>query len=296
MVEHKNPITQIGLNAHTGKPEAAEMVPAIIEALSQKGISVLLDQETGRLVPGHPTAADEDFAAAVDAIVVLGGDGSIIRALHRFGPVLPPIFGINLGSLGFLVAVQSVDWRQAIDCVASGNWDVSRRALLDVEIRSVDGEIKHRVGLNDVVISRGEFSRLIRLRTIVDGDALTEYHADGLIISSPTGSTAYALSAGGPVIAPESCVMLLTPICPHVLTNRAVIVPDRCLIEVQPVESGPEKMFVSVDGQQNFAVARGDVIRIRRAQQELPLATPPGTPFFQVLRHKLKWSGSALPE
>jgi NAD+ kinase len=203
------------------------------------------------------------------------------------------VLGINLGTLGFLTCVSATDWPEAIEAIATGAYRLSMRTLLDVEVLR-DGKPRFRgLALNDAVISRGEPSRLIKLNVSVDDETLSEYNADGLIVSTPTGSTAYSLSAGGPVLTPDSGVFVVTPICPHVLTMRSVMVSDQSRVEIAPSREQPE-IFLSLDGRPSVPIHAEDRIRITRASRCLPLAMLPGMSFFEVLRQKLKWSGTAV--
>ena len=225
--------------------------------------------------------------------MVLGGDGTILQVLHELEQRPPPMFGINLGSLGFLTSASAAQWLDAVDAIVREKYVLSERTLLSVEVRR-DGEFEApRTALNDAVISRGELSRLIRLDVRIDGAFLTEYNADGLIVATPTGSTAYSLSAGGPVLTPDSGVFVITPICPHVLTMRPVIVSDHSLIEISHSQAKGD-IFLTLDGQNSVRIGPGDAIRIRKAAQQLSLAMLPGMSFFEVLRQKLKWSGTAV--
>jgi NAD+ kinase len=221
---------------------------------------------------------------------VLGGDGTILHVAGQLGEVVKPIFGINVGSLGFLTCVSSADYGKAVESIAKGSIAFSERTLLDVRVA---GSKDVMVGLNDVVLTRGEVSRLIRLRTKVNGEALTEFNADGLIIATPTGSTAYSLSAGGPILAPESGVFVITPICPHVLTNRSIIVGQDSLIEVEVTERD-YPVFLTVDGREPMRLKAGSTVTMRKAERTLPLAVMPDVSFFSVVRQKLKWSGSNI--
>ena len=189
--------------------------------------------------------------------------------------------------------MSSRDWPKAIEAIASGTFQLSKRSLLDVEVRRNAEVLHRRLALNDAVVTRGEMSRLIRLNVFVDRAPLSEYNADGLIVATPTGSTAYSLSAGGPVLAPDSGAFVITPICPHVLTMRPVLVSDRSLIAVVPAVPHHD-VFLTLDGQDHLRVSATDRVRITKAPQTLSLALLPGTSFFEVLRHKLKWSGSAV--
>jgi NAD+ kinase len=207
------------------------------------------------------------------------------------GKNLKPIFGINVGSLGFLTTVNSSAYREVVDAIVSGRISYSKRALLSVELRTNRRVLSSVHALNDAVISRGDLPRLIRLNAKVNGETLTEFNADGLIIATPTGSTAYSLSAGGPILSPESGVFVVTPICPHVLTNRSVIVSDSSVIEVS-TGSTEYPTFLSVDGREPVRLPPRAQIAVRRAKTTLQLGFLPDVSFFSVLRHKLKWTGS----
>lgn len=283
----------IGLVAHTGKPGAESLVTTLMEAFTSQQAVVRLENRTAALIraPGDGTTAD--LGRICDLLVVLGGDGTILQVVHEIGDRITPLLGINLGSLGFLTCVNSAAYADAVNGVLSSNYVLSHRTLLHVEVERDGRTIAKRKGLNDAVISRGELSRLVKLQTRVNGAVLTEYNADGLIVSTPTGSTAYSLSAGGPILTPDSGVFVITPICPHVLTNRSVIFSDRSMIEVTPAE-GEKHIFLTVDGQELVRIHGGDTIRIWKADQSLPLVMLPQISFFELLRQKLKWSGSAL--
>lgn len=293
----------IGLVAHPAKSGAPALVQALRREFAERGVRLLLETATASLV-GEPAGAGGTFAELgerCDLLVVLGGDGTILRAVHALGERLRPVLGINLGRLGFLTCFSSADFRQAVDCVLHGSYRLSERTLLSVEVLRAEGFAdllatgtppSRHWGLNDAVISRGALSRLIQLETRIDGALLTQYSADGLIVSTPTGSTAYSLSAGGPLLAPDSGVFAVTPICPHTLTNRSVIVADGACIDVR-VGGGHEEIFLTVDGQRGIALNPGDTVRIRRAPVRLPLATLPDLPFFELARRKLRWSGGS---
>src|SRR5213079_3499825 len=193
--------------------------------------------------------------------------------------------------LGFLTCVNSSAYREAVEAIASGRISYSKRSLLSVELRTNKRALSTVHALNDAVISRGDLSRLIKLNAKVNGEPLTEFNADGLIIATPTGSTAYSLSAGGPILDPESGVFVITPICPHVLTNRSIIVADDSIIDIQA--SDPDyPVFLTLDGRKPIHVERGSMVTIRKARKTLPLASLPEASFFSVVRQKLKWSGS----
>ena len=283
----------VGVVAHTGKPGVAELTREVVRAFEERNVKVLPERATAALAGLTESASLADIPAAVDLIVVLGGDGTILNVVAQTSGHAKPIFGINVGSLGFLTCVNSSAYREAVAAIASGDIDYSPRALLSVELRNGDSAVASLHALNDAVISRGDLSRLIRLRTYVNGEELTEFNADGLIIATPTGSTAYSLSAGGPILAPDSGVFVITPICPHVLTNRSVIVNDSSTIEVAP-GSDEYPTFLSVDGREPVRVPSDGTVVIRRAPETVPLGFLPNVTFFGVLRQKLKWSGSNI--
>jgi NAD+ kinase len=283
----------IGLIANDGKAGAGDLVREIIAACESRSLSLIIEAGTAGIIGSTSKATYRDLVRDCDLFLVLGGDGTILRVLHELCDEFRPIFGINLGTLGFLTCVSASAWPQAIEAIAAGTYCVSERTLLDVEVVRDGERLGRYIALNDAVISRGELSRLIKLNVLVDGDRLSEYNADGLIVASPTGSTAYSLSAGGPVLAPDSGVFIVTPICPHVLTMRPVLVSDTSCIEIMPSPLQPE-IFLTLDGENAAPILAGDVIRITKAPQRLPLAMLPGMSFFEVLRQKLKWSGTAI--
>ena len=222
----------------------------------------------------------------------MGGDGSILRALHRSAGHIRPIFGINIGSLGFLTCLGSDDYLRAVECVLEGKYILSPRSLLDVEISDSQGTFPLERALNDVSISRGERSQLVKLRTSVAGVPLTEYHADGLIVATPTGSTAYSLAAGGPILMPDSGALVITPICPHVLSNRSLVISDKSEVVIHAV--GNQEVFVTIDGRTPYALGPSQRVILRLSPQVLPLAMMPESTFPDVLRQKLKWTGSNI--
>ena len=283
---------KVGILARIDKPQAGALVQSLREALASRGVEVLLERRTAEMFGASDAGRDEPgLAAACDLLIVLGGDGTILRFLHRVRGAVPPIFGINLGSLGFLTGVSSEDWASAVESIASGNFRLSSRTLLRVELERGGKVIETFTGLNDAVVSRGQHSQLIKVEVLVDGEELCVYNADGLIVATPTGSTAYSMSAGGPLLLPDSACLVLTPICPHVLTNRSAVLSDTSRLELHLVGGGPG-VTVNVDGQDVRDFGEGDVLRISRADEKLQLATLAGRTFSDVLREKLKWSGT----
>ena len=281
----------IGLIAHPRKAGVGELINSLAGEFTGRSMSVLLEKETAAVAGQKSDLNVAQIAAKADLLVVTGGDGTILNVADQMGEANTPIFGINVGSLGFLTCAGSQSYRDAVDCIAQGKITFSNRTLLEVELRDPKKKHPATIALNDAVFSRGEISRLIRLRTRVNGEALTEFNADGLIIATPTGSTAYSLSAGGPILSPESGVFVITPICPHVLTNRSIIISDSSVVEISP-GSTEYPSFLSVDGREPVRVPEKGRIAIRRAEVTLQLGFLPEISFFSVLRHKLKWTGS----
>ena len=281
----------IGLIAHPGKPGVGDLVNSLAAEFARFSMSILLEKETAAVSGQRSEMTIAQLGGKADLLVVVGGDGTILNVTGQLGEGSPPIFGINVGSLGFLTCASSPAFREAVECIAKGKMTFSNRALLEVVLRDSTEKHKPMTALNDAVFSRGELSRLIRLRTRVNGEALTEFNADGLIIATPTGSTAYSLSAGGPILEPESGVFVITPICPHVLTNRSIIVSEKSVIEVEASE--PDyPVYLTVDGREPLRIAKDATVQIRKAKKTMQLAAMPDMSFFSVVRQKLKWSGS----
>lgn len=284
----------IGLVGHGKKPGVAELTTALRDEFARQHVELRLDQATAALT-GNPSAGQTvaELARDCELIVVLGGDGTILSTVDALGDNLRPIFGINLGTLGFLTCLGPADYRQAVRSIVTGSYTTTRRTLLDVSVLRDGERMEMHRGLNDAVISRGALSRLIRLEVRVNQLLLTEYNADGLILATPTGSTAYSLSAGGPLLTPESNVFAITPICPHTLTNRSIIVGDQSVVDVRLCNQQDE-IYLTVDGQRAVPMKSQDVVRVCRSEKTLELAMMPDLPFFELVRRKLKWSGNTI--
>jgi len=282
----------IGLVAHSQKPAAACVVRAMADGLERLGIPFVLEDATAPLA-GRSSGPDlPQMAGMCSLLVVMGGDGTILRVVHKLGETLPPIFGINIGSLGFLTCLGPTEIALALESIRNRDYILSPRPLLETSLYPARGEARTYHGLNETLVGRGERSELVKIRVRVGGVPLTVYHADGLVVATPTGSTAYSLSAGGPILMPDSGGFVVTPICPHVLTNRSVVVSDQSDVEVEVAEAGP--VVVTIDGQESSPMEVGDTLRIRKSARCLPLAMLPGRSFSEVLRQKLKWTGSNI--
>lgn len=225
-----------------------------------------------------------------DLILVIGGDGTMLHVARTLSGRKTPILGINTGNLGFLTAAPMSNLRGVLERIWQGDFAVESRPFLEA-ILSRPRPLIRSIALNDFVISRSELSRMIRLEVFVDSKPLTTYQCDGLIICSPTGSTAYSLSAGGPIVSPNTEAIVLTPICPHALSNRSVIVPLKSTIQVAVGTHRPETLLTG-DGQVSLTLKQGDLIQFQQSRRRLRLLSVVGNEFFQTLRQKMKWSGS----
>jgi len=276
------------------KVSCADAVRRAARLVAAAGRTLYSDQATARLARLNAVVCPEaaTLARKVDLLLVFGGDGTILRVAREIAGSRTPILGINIGSLGFLTAVPAAELSRALKHVWAGEFNYESRILLQVNGCGGGREIM-QTALNDVVISRGIASRLIELDVRVDGELLTRYRCDGLIVSSPTGSTAYSLAAGGAVVFPTAEVLALTPVCPHTLSNRALIVPLTATIEVEVVSPMPATIL-STDGQVVAELAAGDRLRIRRGRRTVRLMHLAGSSFCETLRRKLHWRGATL--
>ncbi len=284
-------IKRVGLIGNSEKASARAIVTAAARLITQSGRRVFSDAATAKLAGFtsgiHPDAAS--LTAAVDLVLVFGGDGTMLRLASEVAGSLTPILGINIGGLGFLTAVSSKEMPLTLRRVWNGDFSMDTRALIEVSGRC-NGQQIRQCALNDVVISRVD-SRLIILEVSVDDEPLTRYRCDGLIVSSPTGSTAYSLSAGGAVVHPQADVFEITPICPHTLSNRSVIVSLDSRIQVKIISPRPATAL-NADGQRLHELCAGDILTICRSRHSVRLLRLNGGSFFETLRGKLHWSGA----
>ena len=282
----------LGIYAHWRKVGAAASLKDLLQELSSHNVDFLLEENAAKLV-GQPGYSLDALYHRVNLFVALGGDGTLLRLVRDLRGKMKPVMGINFGSLGFLTCFGGPEYAAAAKAIAMGDYRVDERTLLEASVERNGRTIYSQIGLNDVVVTRGERSRLVRLSLFIDQTRLTEYNADGLIIATATGSTAYSLSAGGPIVMPNSGVFLVTPICPHVLTNRSVIVSNKSAIRLLP-SSGEQQLSLSVDGQESVQLSSEDTVTVRQAEEKLPLLLPKFLTFADILGAKLRWSGSAI--
>lgn len=283
----------IGVIAHSEKAAAASVLRELLGELRAVGIPHALECRTAALIGERSPLNEADLAAQSDLLVVMGGDGTILRVAQKLPTGIPPVFGINIGTLGFLTCLGSTEISRAVESIRARDYAISPRALIEAVLCKASGETETLFALNDVVVSRGERSQLVQTRVAIDGIPLTDYNADGLVVATPTGSTAYSLSAGGPILMPDSGSFVITPICPHVLTNRSVVISDHSVVEIGVAKEN-QTVFVSADSQRWSAMTLGDSLRLQKSSRSLPLAMLPERPFSDVLRQKLKWSGSNI--
>ncbi|HEX4138918.1 MAG TPA: NAD(+)/NADH kinase [Candidatus Methylacidiphilales bacterium] len=286
----------VGVIVNGSKPGAKEVIYQVAEfAESHPGLKLLFEKRTGRLIK-RSGLTETALAKRSDVLLVAGGDGSLIDVVNAVYPSQTPILGVNIGSLGFLTAVAATEVEKVLPYLASMDLLLSPRLVLETTINHASG--KRQVvpcNLNDIVVTRMAASRLARIRVEI-GDALvTEYVCDGLIISTPTGSTAYNLASNGPILSPTADAIVLTPICPHTLTNRALVVGTDQPIRVRVVrQPGVPPPGVQFDGRDGGSLRPHDWLEIKPARAKVQLAYLPHTDFYRVLRQKLKWSGASV--
>lgn len=280
-------INNVGIISKPKIAQAAEIVCGLIDWLKERGIRYRCDQQTAEYAGIKDFYAREELPEGADLLIVLGGDGTLLSAARVVAGRDIPLFAVNLGHLGFLTSIQVEELYPELERALRGEHRIGRRRMVDCELIRGGRTIATYSALNDVVITKLEIARMIDLDAHVDNHFVAAYKADGLIISTPTGSTAYSLSAGGPVIFPSVAAFCITPICPHMLTNRPVIVPDKSVIQI--LNHGEEGTFLTIDGQTGEPLSKGDRITCHSSAKTIQLIRPPKMLFFDVLREKLKW-------
>ena len=269
------PVKKIALVANSDKPAARRIVQRAARLAAASGMTPV---------------TDEAKAHSTDLVMVFGGDGTMLHWARDMAGSGTPIFGVNIGGMGFLTAVSGKDLANAIRSIAAREFSIESRTLLTASGES-NGTPFRLSAMNDMVISRGTVPRMIRVEVKVDGEVLTVYRCDGLVVGTPTGSTAYSLAAGGAIVAPDASVFSITPVCPHTLSNRAVIVSQQSAVEVRMLDRQREATL-SADGSDVVELAADSPVTIRRSRRTVKLARLPGSSFFQTLRQKLQWTGS----
>jgi len=287
-------VTRVGVLVNVsrlgGYPKAAGLLRDAVRAIEGRGASVRLNAEGAAAVGREDlVAADRDLVGESELLVVLGGDGTILNAA-RLAAGRVPILGVNMGGFGFLAEVQLDDLPAAIQGVVAGERVMDERTMLTAEITGPSGVRQRCLALNDVVVTKTGVARLMRVATWVNEEHLSTYPADGVIVATPTGSTAYSLSAGGPIVHPQVDVLVVTPICPHTLTARPVVVSGGAVVAIEPLDDA-EDVRMSVDGQESFPLRRGERVNVRQAETRTRLIRLRPPSFYSILRTKLAWGG-----
>ena len=287
-------IERVGIVAKQGLSAAAPHLAGVLHWLNKRGIQGILETATAEMADlrNAPVLSRDALAGHVDLLLVLGGDGTLLGMAARVGALGRdiPILGVNFGRLGFLTEVTLDELYQSLDAVIAGTAKVHERHLLHATTLRGDQVRDTRVVLNDVVVTRGEISRVIDLEVTVNGQFVTRVKADGIIVASPTGSTAYNLAASGPIVHPEVDAILITPIAPHTLANRPVVIPGSAVVEVRAIDMHrPADIFVTFDGQTGHKLEATDAVRITRAETPVRMVSSPSRNYFDTLREKLGW-------
>jgi len=284
-------IKKIGIVANVEKEQSAEYAVQLRKWALEKGIDVLFEEGIARKIGDDAGLDRRELASRVDLLVVLGGDGTILRTVRFVSEYDIPIVGINLGEFGYLTEVNLNEMYSALELIVKGEYQTEKRMMLDITIYLGTETIRQQSILNDVVITRGNLSRILNLETTVNERYLTTFRADGIIISTPTGSTAYSLSAGGPIVFPEQDSLIINPICPFTLTNRPLIIPNDAEIRVimWTKEMGAT---LTLDGQISHTMRSGDSVIIKKSKYVTNLVSSPHRDYMEILRTKLGWGGS----
>ena len=280
-------IRRVGVVLKTSSNEAAELGRQLLVELEHLGIEPVLDGSSAEVLGTKAGCSRSELASSSDLVVVLGGDGTLLSVTH--GPINgTPILGINMGTLGFLTEHPVEHLFPMLSAAIEGRVTLERRERLEVTVYTPDEPATTHTVLNDMVINKSAVARMLVLSMHVDDQFVSRFKADGLIVATPTGSTAYSLSAGGPILYPTLEVLLVTPICPHTLTNRPIALSLDSVIDIR-LESLSEEVFLTLDGQRGFPLTTRDLVRIRRCSDPVYLIIEPSRSYFQVLHRKLKW-------
>jgi NAD+ kinase len=286
----KQMIRKVGIISRPRREDIARVVPPLIAWLHAHNAQVICDSETGGCIGALATETRNraELPGSVDLLIVLGGDGTLLSAARLAADRKVPILAVNLGGLGFLTTVSQEEIYTILEEIFSGKHRISERVMIEATIVRGGAVINRQIALNDAVLNKAALARIMDLELRVDGEYVTTYKSDGLILSTPTGSTAYSLAAGGPIVYPIVEAFVVTPICPHTLTNRPLVIPDSAKIEID-FKAEDDAVFLTLDGQVGIELVRGDHIVVQKAPEKLYLVRPAKKTYFQILRNKLKW-------
>jgi NAD+ kinase len=281
-------VRSIGVCIKPDQPQLAEAIRALAKWASERAIEVVLDPEAGRWA-GAPGTPRHELAARVDLVVVLGGDGTLLAVARAIGRRLVPILGVNLGALGFLAEIDLSELFPTLEAVLADRFRSESRMRFEVSVEQDGNEVGRYLALNDAVIAKTALSRIVDLETRADGFEVTTYHADGLIVATPTGSSAYSLSAGGPLLLPSFEAIVLTPICSHTLTQRPLVLSSGSEITIRVQDARGGEVHLTVDGQVGRELAERDRVTVRRSEWPAQILVPKDRNRFEVMRTKLRW-------
>ncbi|MAT46891.1 MAG: hypothetical protein CMO35_05605 [Verrucomicrobiaceae bacterium] len=279
---------KVAILAHPENAQAPSVLREMRDVLEARGIEVVIEKESAQLIGMDGV---EKAWEGAELVISLGGDGTLLDTVHRVGSCEVPVAGVNIGTLGFLTACTAADVEKFATILARGEQEVVERAVLKVSMREESGVEHTFMALNEVVLMRGSTGRLISLEARVNGEVLNRYRADGLIVATPTGSTAYSLAAGGPLIDEQAGVFVITPICPHSLSDRSLVLEDNSVVEVVAKGRHPDAVHFTVDGRDVLRLSSESVVRIEKASTPLQLVRLPEHSYYETLRGKLGWSG-----
>lgn len=279
---------RIGIIGKTNTDKAYEIAKDLSEWFNARGVEVIFEQEIGEKIRRRKSVPAAEIPELVDIILVFGGDGTFLRVARLACEHGTPILGINLGGLGFLTEITVDEIYPMMERILSGDYEIEDRQMLRTTVRRGKTGAKHYEVLNDVVINKEAVARIIDLEIYIEGSHVTTYKADGIILSTPTGSTAYSLSAGGPIVHPALPVTIITPICPHTLTNRPLVVSNEMKVEIKITTQEPDT-YLTLDGQIGIRLKTGDVIEVRKSDTVVKLIKSPFRDYFTILKTKLMW-------
>ena len=283
---------RIGVFCKPKAPSATDILGRLIPWLRKQNYHIFLDTGTAAIINETSSYEKREISQQADLLIVLGGDATLLSVAQAAHPYNIPILAVNLGSLGFLAEISIDELYPTLENILAGKFEIENRMLLNACIWRNGEKVEDHNVLNDVVINKGAVARVINLQVLVNGQYMTSYRADGLIIATPTGSTAYSLSAGGPIIHPSMHTLVLSPICPFTLTNRSILIPDQSIIQVK-LAAEYDDVRVTLDGQEGYDMRAGDILKIKKTKTSLQLIRGPNKNYYQILRDKLHWGSQS---